>query len=151
MWSKDISTVKSNLYGGDSFLKGRPNFTEEAHSTEKAHSYRGDSAWKRRLSSTEETYPYEGHSLLRRLISTKEAHFYAGDWFSQRTLILTGVTHFRRGHIFFTEETHSHESTRFCGVDSYKRRRLMNELPEIESLCLRKDFWHRYRANIATR
>ena len=36
---KDISTVEANLYGGDSFRKRRANFTEEAHSTEKAHFY----------------------------------------------------------------------------------------------------------------
>ena len=92
------------MYGGDSFLKGRPNFTEEAHSTEKAHFYRGNSAWHRGLSSTEQIYPTEdtyfyGHSFLRRrLISTKEAHFYGSSFL--RRLIFTQETDFHRGRSF---------------------------------------------------
>ena len=144
------------MYGGDSFLIGRPNFTEEAHSTEKAHFYEGDLAWHRRLSSTEQIYPTEdtyfyGDSCLRRRLIFTEAHFYAGDWFPRRTLILTRVTHFHGVHLFFAEETYFYESNHFYGVDSFQRRRLTNELPVIESLCLRKDFWDRHGANIATR
>ena len=120
IWSKDISTVKANLYEGDSFLKGRPNFTEDAHSTEKAHFYGGDPAWHGWLSSSEEINPYRRHLLLRRLISTKEAHFYAGDWFSRRMLILTGVTHFHREHIFYGGDS-------FPRKHSFLRNRLVSK------------------------
>ena len=45
-----------------------------------------------------------------------------------------------------------HATNFFRGQSSScQRRRLMNELPVIESFCLRKDFWDRHRANIATR
>ena len=54
------------------------------------------------------------------------------------------MIHFHGGHLFFTEETHFYVSTRFYRVDSFQRWRLMNELPVIESLCLRKHFWHRH-------
>ena len=60
-------------------------------------------------------------------------------------LILTGVTHFHEGTYFFTEETHFYERTGFYGVDSFQGRELMNELPVIESLCLRKDLRHIFR------
>ena len=81
----------------------------------------GGSVLRRRLMPTKDTHFYGDSFLRRRLI------FYAGDWFSQRTFLLTGVTHFHRD-TFFTKETHSHESTRFCGVDSFQRRRLMNRV-----------------------
>ena len=55
-------------------------------------------------------------------------------------LILTGVTHFHGGHLFFAEETYFYESNHFYGVRSFQRRKLTNELPVMESLCLRKDF-----------
>ena len=106
------------MYGGDSFLKGRPNFTEEAHSTEEAHFYGGDSAWYRRLSSTEEIYStddtyfyvdsfytkeahfYGGSFLCRRLIPTEGAHFNEGDSFPRRTLIFYGGDSFLRKYSF---------------------------------------------------
>ena len=86
---------------------------------------------------------YGGHLLLRRLISTRETHFYGGSFLRKR-LISTEDVHFKGGDSFL-------RSTRFYGVDSLQRRRLMNELPVIESLYLRKDFWDRHGANIATR
>ena len=94
--------------------------------------------------------------ILRRTLTFTETHFYEGGSFLRRRLLstedahLTGVTHFHGGHLIFTEETYFYESTRFYEVDSFQRRRLMNELPVIESLCLRKDFWDRRGANIAT-
>ena len=80
------------MYGGDSFLKGRPNFTEEAHSTEKAHFYGGDSVG---IGGS----VLRSRFILRRTLTFTETHFYEEGSFLQR-LIFTQETDFHRGRSF---------------------------------------------------